>query len=208
MLLPSIIKTYCPEQLFATVLCSSGLPEILTLPLLSGPGGPRRHTASHIHLGDGPRWHRGRRPRRRRDGAVSFGDHSRGREESPEVTLEGKTFRFPVLNQRRQGGFTRTSSTVEDLPGKQYSGQRCVNVLNTVGNPLHDGASKSSSPGHMGNPQAVPQNKMPRDLSVYTGKFSGLDLAGGISTTICSLLAGLPFCVKFFIRSYLSAITS
>lgn len=116
-----------------------------------------------------------------------------------------------MLNQRRQGGFTRTSSTVEHtmgLPSKQYSRPWCINMLKIAGNLLHDGVSKLLSPGHMGNPQGVPQSMISRDLPVYAGEFSGLGLVGGIFTTICSLLDGLPFCVKFFIRSYLSAIQS
>lgn len=73
-----------------------------------------------------------------------------------------------------------------DLPSKQHPRPRCTNTLNAVGNPLRDGVSESLLPGHMGNPQAVPQNVMSRDLPVYTGKFSGLGLAGGVFTTICS----------------------
>lgn len=65
-------------------------------------------------------------------------------------------------------------------------------MLNTVGDPLHDGVSEPLYPGLMGNPQAVPQ--MSRDLPVYTGKFSALGLVGGIFTATCRSVAGLPFC--------------
>jgi len=59
----------------------------------------------------------------------------------------------------------------------------------------------------MGNPQAVPENLMSRDLPFHTGKFSGLGLVGGIFAAACSSMAGLPFCVKVLITSYLSVIT-
>lgn len=118
---------------------------ILTVPLLWGPRWPRCHAAPHVHLRDGPGGHGGRSPWGRWDGTVSFGYHPRGRRERPREIFEGKTFYSLVLCVVIRGNEEGSQGPLG--PQAIASITQCVKVLNTAGNQLHEGVSKSLPPG-------------------------------------------------------------